>query len=76
MAHHRDSNVPQHLNAAALLEFEKDEETVAFKEKIAALTKQIAEHPDAHNDRVLERCQIYSKKAKRLEAKRPEFINN
>lgn len=74
MAHHQDPNVPQHLNAAALSDFEQEEETVALNEKIAALTEQIAGHPDAHTDLVLERRRLYSKKAKRLEAKRSEFI--
>ena len=74
MAHHRDPNVPQHLNAAALSDFEQEEETVALNEKIAALTEQIAGHPDAHTDLVLERRRLYSKKAKRLEVKRSEFI--
>lgn len=73
MAHHQDPNVPQHLNSAALSEFEHNEETVALNEKIAALTKQIAGHPDAHKDLVLERTWLYSKKAKRLEAKRSKF---
>ncbi|KAA8644962.1 uncharacterized protein ATNIH1004_009173 [Aspergillus tanneri] len=74
MAHHRDPNVPQHLNAAALAEFERDEEVVSLNERIAELTKQIAGHPELHKTLVVERNRLYSKKAKKLETKRSEFI--
>ena len=37
---------------------------------------QIAGQPDAHKNLVLECCQLYSKKSKKLEAKQSEFIKN
>lgn len=76
MAHHWDPNAPQHLNAAALAEFEQEEETVALNKKIAALTQQIARDPDTHEDLVKEWRLLYSKKARRLETKRSDFIKH
>ena len=54
MAHHRDPNVPRHLNAARLAEFEHHDEIIALNEKIAELTKQIGGQPETHKDLVLE----------------------
>ncbi|KAI9040418.1 uncharacterized protein KD926_008241 [Aspergillus affinis] len=74
MAHHRDPNAPQHIDAAALAEFESDDEILALNKQIAALTKQIAGRPTVHRDLDLERRRLYSRKAKKLEAKRSAFI--
>ncbi|BCR86530.1 uncharacterized protein ACHE_30517S [Aspergillus chevalieri] len=74
MAHHRDPNVPRHLNAAGLAEFEQDDEIRALNEKIAELGKRIGGQFETHKDLVLERNQLYSRKAKRLRKKRAEFV--
>jgi hypothetical protein len=74
MAHHRDPNIPRHLNAASICDFERDEEVIALNESIAELTKQIGKQPDTHKSLALERCRLYSKKAKKLEVKRSEFV--
>lgn len=73
MAHHRDPNVPRHLNAAKLVEFEHDDETMALNEKIAELTKQIGGQPETHKGLVLERNLLYSRKARKLREKHAEF---
>ncbi|KAF4171743.1 hypothetical protein CNMCM8694_002087 [Aspergillus lentulus] len=69
-----DYDAPHHLNAAGIAAFERDEEIVALNEEIAKLIKQIRGQPDSHKDLVKVRTGLYSKKAKRLEAKRAEFI--
>lgn len=69
MAHHQDPNTPRHLNAAGLAAFERDEEIIALNQEIAKLTKQIRGQPDSHKDLVKVRTSLYSKKAKKLEAK-------
>ena len=74
MAHHRDPNVPRHLNAARLAEFEHHDEIIALNEKIAELTKQIGGQPETHKDLVLERNLLYSRKAKKFRKKREEFV--
>lgn len=74
MAHHRDPNVPRNLDAATLSEFERDPETVALNQKIAALTEKIAGCPAAHPDLDSERRKLYGQKAKKLEAKRRDYI--
>lgn len=73
MAHHRDTNVPLYLDAAAQAEFEQDTEVVALNERIADLTKRIAGMPDTHKALASERSRLYTKKAKLLQAKRSEF---
>jgi len=62
MAHHRDPNVPRHLNAAVLADFERDEEIIALNAKIAELTKQIRGQLESHEGLVLERHRLYNKK--------------
>jgi hypothetical protein len=74
MAHHRDPNVPLHLDAASLIEFEHDEEIIALNKSISELTDQIGGEPDIHKSLAAERSRLYTKKAKRLRAKRAEFI--
>lgn len=74
MAHHRDPNAPRHLNAAGFAAFEADEEIIALNKEIAKLTNQIGGQPDFHKDLAKVRTGLYSKKAKRLEAKRAEFV--
>ena len=54
MAHHRDPNVPRHVNAAGLAEFEHDDEIIALNKDIAKLTEQIGGQLDLHKDLVLE----------------------
>lgn len=63
MAHHRDPNVPQHLNAAALAEFEHDDEIIALNKEIAKLTEQIGSQLEPRKDLVLKRNQLYTKKS-------------
>lgn len=74
MAHHRDPNVPLHLDAAAIIEFEHDEETVALNRRISELTDQIGREPDLHKSLAAERSRLYTKKTKKLRAKRDAFI--
>ena len=74
MAHHRDPNVPRHLNAAGLAEFEHDGEIIALNQNIAKLTEQIGGQPETHKYLVLERNQLYSRKAKKLKKKLEEFV--
>jgi hypothetical protein len=38
MAHHYDLNVPLHLDAIAIIEFEHNEEIVALNRRISELT--------------------------------------
>ncbi|KAH2457205.1 hypothetical protein KXW63_002869 [Aspergillus fumigatus] len=74
MAHHRDPNVPLHLDAASLIELEHDEEIIALNRRISELTDQIGGEPDLHKSLAAERSRLYTKKAKKLRAKRAEFI--
>lgn len=74
MAHHRDPNVPRHLNAARLAEFEHNDEIIVLNEKIAELTKQIGGQPETHKDLFLERNLLYSRKARKLRKKHAEFV--
>ncbi|GFG18462.1 conserved hypothetical protein, partial [Aspergillus udagawae] len=74
MAHHRDLNVPLHLDAAAIIEFEHDEEVVALNRRISELTDQIGGEPDLHKSLAAERSRLYTKKARKLRAKRDAFI--
>lgn len=74
MAHHCDPNIPRHLNAAGLADFKRDEEIIALNKKIAELTKQIKSQSESHKGLVLERNQLYNRKAKKLRKKRAEFV--
>ncbi|KAF4155474.1 hypothetical protein CNMCM6069_007995 [Aspergillus lentulus] len=74
MAHHRDPNVPLHLDAAAIIEFEHDEEVVALNRRISELTDQIGGEPDLHKSLAAERSRLYTKKARKLRAKRDAFV--
>lgn len=65
MAHHRDTNVPQKLDAAAIAEFEAQDEIVNINRRIADLTAKIASNPRGYEDLVSERARLYAKKAKR-----------
>ena len=75
MAHHRDPNIPRHVNAAGLAEFERDDEIIALNKDIAKLTEQIGGQLDLHKDLVLERNRLYSQKAKKFRKKRADFVN-
>lgn len=75
MAHHQDLNIPRQLNAAGLADFEHDEEIIALNKKIAELMKQIRGQLGSHEGLVLERNQLYNKKAKKLRKKRAEFVS-
>lgn len=66
MAYHRDSNVLLRLDAAAIAEFEREDEIVKLNLKIASLTQQIAGEPQVHKDLAVERSRLYNKKTKRL----------
>lgn len=74
MAHHRDPNVPLHLDAAAIIEFEHDEEVVALNRRISELTDQIGGEPDLHKSLAAELSRLYTKEARKLQAKRDAFI--
>ncbi|KAJ6127623.1 hypothetical protein N7523_003235 [Penicillium sp. IBT 18751x] len=74
MAHHRDPNAPQKLDAAAITEFTEKDEVKEMNEKIALLTSKIAGKPSLHEQLVLERAQLYNKKAKLLEAWKKIFV--
>lgn len=74
MAHHRDSNAPQKLDAAAIAQFEEEDEIVAMNDRILSLTHKIAGKPEAHPDLTLERSRLYNRKAKRLRAWKLEFV--
>lgn len=58
MAHHRDTNVPQKLDAAAISEFEAQDEIVNINRRIADLTVEIAGNPQVHEDLVSERAHL------------------
>ncbi|TQB76439.1 hypothetical protein MPDQ_007846 [Monascus purpureus] len=75
MAHHRDPNVPLRLDAATLSEFEHDEEIVGLNTRIADLTRRIAGQPSIHKSLAEERSRLYTQKAKKLRAKRSEYIS-
>lgn len=74
MAHHRDVNVPQRMNAAAIAQFEEEDDIITINERIAILTLKIAGRPEAHKDLERERSQLYNRKAKRLRAWKLDFI--
>lgn len=74
MAHHRDVNAPQKLDAAALAQFEAQDDIVAINNRIHNLTREIDGKPEDHPDLVLERSRLYNQKAKRLRAWRSDFI--
>ncbi|KMW67594.1 hypothetical protein BDDG_12205 [Blastomyces dermatitidis ATCC 18188] len=64
MAHHRDTNVPQHLDAKAIVELERDAEMIDINFKITELTMKIGKHPRDHEDLVRERAKLYHKASK------------
>lgn len=76
MTHHRDPNVPQDLNARAISDFEEDEEIIKINQRIAELTEQIRRQPSLHEGLAAERSQLYSKKAKRKQEKKHEYISS
>lgn len=76
MSHHRDSNVPLQLNAAAIAQFTTDDEIVKINQRIAHITQEIAGKLEENRDLVFERDRLYTKKAKRLLAWKKDFIKN
>lgn len=76
MAHHRDPNAPQRLDAAAITAFEEKDEIKAMNQRIASLTSEISRKPQLHEQLAIERAQLYGKKAKCLEAWKKEFIQD
>ncbi|KAJ8154160.1 hypothetical protein LV165_006163 [Aspergillus fumigatus] len=75
MAHHRDPNVPLRLDAVTLHEFEHDEEILRLNTRIADLSRRIAGQPSIHKSLAEERARLYTQKAKKLRAKRSEYIS-
>ena len=76
MSHHRDPNVPQQLDAAALSKVEDMKEMKDIYHNVAELTRTIAKAPHEHQDLVCERARLYTKAAKIRRAKRAEFIKD
>lgn len=74
MAHHRDPNAPHQLDAAAITEFEEKTEIKDINEKIASLTAIFAGKPKLHEQLVIERAQLYNKKAKLMQIWKKEFV--
>lgn len=48
IAHHRDPNAPQRLDAAAITAFKERDEIKAMNQRIASLTSEIAGKPQLH----------------------------
>lgn len=76
MAHHRDPNAPQRLDAAAIQVFEERDDIKSMNQRIAYLTSEIAGKPQLHKKLAAERTQLYSRKSKLLEAWKKEFIQD
>ncbi|KAJ5389764.1 uncharacterized protein N7496_000832 [Penicillium cataractarum] len=76
MAHHRDPNAPQRLDAAAIQAFEERDDIKTMNQRIAYLTSEIAGKPQLHEELAAERTQLYSRKSKCLEVWKKEFIQN
>lgn len=74
MAHHRDVNAPQKLDAAAIAQFEAEDDIIAINDRIHNLTRAIDGKREDHNELVLERSRLYNQKAKRLRTWRSDFI--
>lgn len=45
MAHHRDTNVPQKLNVATIVEFKAEDKIININRSITDLTVKIAGNP-------------------------------
>ncbi|KAJ5932825.1 hypothetical protein N7516_007314, partial [Penicillium verrucosum] len=76
MSHHRDSNVPLQLNAAAIAQFTTNDEIVKINQRIAHITQEIAGKLEENRDLVFERARLYDKKAKRLLAWKKDFVKD
>ncbi|KAF4201971.1 hypothetical protein CNMCM8927_000885 [Aspergillus lentulus] len=76
MAHHRDTNVPQRLDAAATSQVENDDEMKEIYHRIDEITQQIRGKPAEHKELAREREKLYTKAAKKRRAKKAEFIDN
>ncbi|KAJ5302313.1 hypothetical protein N7508_007176 [Penicillium antarcticum] len=74
MAHHRDPNAPQQLDAAAITAFRERDDIKRINENIASLTSRIAGKPRLHEQLAIERTQLYNKKAKLLLAWKKDFV--
>lgn len=76
MAHHRDPNAPQKLDAAAVAAFEESDEIKVINERIAYLTSVIAGKPQLYKELAIERAKLHNSKSKHLEAWKKDFIQN
>lgn len=76
MAHRRDPNVPQQLDAAAVAEVENMDEMKAIYCQIHELTQKISKEPHENQFLVGERTKLYTKAAKIRRSKKLEFIKN
>jgi hypothetical protein len=74
MAHHRDTNSPCKVDAAAVAEIETDSEMLEIYQKIDELTRRIASRPHENSLLAAERAVWYNKAAKKRRAKKQEFI--
>ncbi|EDN08146.1 conserved hypothetical protein [Histoplasma mississippiense (nom. inval.)] len=76
MAHHRDPNAPQKLDAAAIAAFEERDEIKVINERIAYLASATAGKPQLHKQLTVKRTQLHNRKSKHLEAWKKDFIQN
>lgn len=60
MAHHRDTNVPQRLDAAAIAQIENDDEMKEIYHRIDEITQQIGGKPAEHKELAREREKLYT----------------
>ncbi|KAJ5110978.1 hypothetical protein N7532_001513 [Penicillium argentinense] len=74
LAHHRDINMPQRLDAVTITEFTESEEVQSLIQRIRHLTSEISGKPHLHEHLAKERSQLYTRKAKLLAARKSEFI--
>ena len=68
IAHHRDPNTPQRLDAVAIIAFKERDKIKAINQRIGSLTSEITGKPQLYKQLAIKRVQLYSRKAKGLEA--------
>ncbi|KAJ5741814.1 hypothetical protein N7533_011223 [Penicillium manginii] len=64
LAHHRDINMPQKLDAATITKFTESEEVQSIIQRIRHLTFEISGKPHLYEHLAKERSQLYTRKAK------------
>lgn len=74
MTHHRDTNVPQKLNASTFAKFQEREDIIEIEKAISDLTHQIDGKPQDHKDLTIQRSKLYGIKTKRLQHWKDEFV--